>query len=470
MSPAGRGAFDLNIERILEGWDVHHALREVIANALDEQALTNTRDISIAKDASGRWHVRDYGRGLRYDHLTQNENKEKLGRTNKVVGRFGVGLKDALATLHRRSVDVTIKSKHGDITLEVAPKHGFTDVKTLHAVVAQPTDPDFIGTEFSFRNVTDSQIDGAKNFFLKFSDESVLDSTRYGQILRRSPTGRARIYVKGLLVAEEENFAFSYNITSLTAQMNHALNRERTNVGRTAYADRVKTVLLASTSSDVAENLAEDLTLMEQGTSHDEVKSWADVAVHSCQILNASKKVVFVSAQQRTLASDAIDHAIKDGYKVITLPENVRHRLRGISDTCGNPVRDLDQYEREFAASFEFKFVEKGKLSTAERAVFDKRTEIVELVGGLPRQVKEVKISETMRPDFSSKSDAVGLWEPSNCRIIIRRSQLRSLEAFAATLLHEMTHASTGSSDVTREFESGLTVALGKAAARAVTR
>ena len=31
--------FDLNIEKILEGWEVKHAIREVIANALDEAAL-----------------------------------------------------------------------------------------------------------------------------------------------------------------------------------------------------------------------------------------------------------------------------------------------------------------------------------------------------------------------------------------------------------------------------------------------
>jgi hypothetical protein len=29
--------FDLNIERVLENWTVAHALREVIAKALDEQ-------------------------------------------------------------------------------------------------------------------------------------------------------------------------------------------------------------------------------------------------------------------------------------------------------------------------------------------------------------------------------------------------------------------------------------------------
>ena len=34
--------FDLNIEKILEGWDLCHATRELISNALDEQALTST--------------------------------------------------------------------------------------------------------------------------------------------------------------------------------------------------------------------------------------------------------------------------------------------------------------------------------------------------------------------------------------------------------------------------------------------
>jgi hypothetical protein len=459
--------FDLNIEKILEGWEVRHAIREVIANALDEQALTDTPDVRIAKGPKGVWHVRDYGRGLKYEHLTQNENKEKLRNSCKVVGKFGVGLKDALATLSRRGVDVAIESKHGDVTLEVTSKHGFSDVATLHAVISPPTDVDFVGTDFSFQKIADADIAEAKKFFLKFSGETVLDNTRYGQILRRDPKGKARIYVKGLLVAEEVDFAFSYNITSLTAAMNRALNRERTNVGRTAYADRVKGMLLDSDSHDVAHTLAQDLVCMEQGTSRDEVK-WTDVAVHACQILNASEKVVFVTAEQRTLASSAVNHALNDGYKVVTVPESIKERLHGIKDLRGNPVRDLDVYKQEFAESFEFKFVDPKKLSVPERIIFDMREKVAKLVGCLPREVEEILISETMRPDFASACDAAGLWEPGNRRIIIKRSELRSLEAFAGTLLHEITHARTGCDDVTREFENGLTVALGKTSARAI--
>src|SRR5438046_10284752 len=90
----GARLFDLNIERVLEHWTVAHAVREIIANALDEQILSGTEAPSISKDASGDWHVRDHGRGLRYEHLTQNENKEKLSRSAEVIGKFGVELKD----------------------------------------------------------------------------------------------------------------------------------------------------------------------------------------------------------------------------------------------------------------------------------------------------------------------------------------------------------------------------------------
>ena len=41
--------FDLNIEEILEDWEIYHALREIIANALDEQVLTNSKDIKILR-------------------------------------------------------------------------------------------------------------------------------------------------------------------------------------------------------------------------------------------------------------------------------------------------------------------------------------------------------------------------------------------------------------------------------------
>src|SRR6266567_1755489 len=207
--------FDLNIGKILDGWEPRHAIRELIANALDEQVLSGTAEIRISRDAVGNHRIRDFGRGLRYDHLTQNENTEKLANANRVVGKFGVGLKDALATLHRRGIRVNIVSKHGEISLRSSPKHGFSDVITLHATIAPPNDPAFIGTAIALQGVDAVEMEAAKDFFLRFAGESVIDETPYGQILQRLSGRKARIYVTGLLVAEEENFLFSYNVTAL---------------------------------------------------------------------------------------------------------------------------------------------------------------------------------------------------------------------------------------------------------------
>lgn len=455
--------FDLNIEKILEGWETRHAVREIIANALDEQILTNTKDVEISKDRKNIWHIRDFGRGLKYEHLTQNENQEKLKESAKVIGKFGVGLKDALATLNRRGADVLIRSKYGDITLGQTPKHGFPDVVTLHAVVNISSDPAFIGTDVALGGVSNVDMAAAKDFFLKFSNQSVLDETSYGQILETARGRKSRIYVTGMLVAEEENFAFSYNITSLTTAMRRALNRERTNVGRTAYSDRVKQMLLASKDDAVAETLAHDLQRIEEGTNRDEVE-WTDVAVHACQILNAAKKVLFVTANDLVVFRSAIDHAREDGLKVVTVPENIRNSLRGIADIKGNPVRDIGVFQSEWSDSFKFKFVSFDKLTKAEQRVFDMRKKIVALIGGIPKKVQHIKVSETMRPDFLTGSTPQGLWDDTSKSIIILRKQLKSLPDFAGTLLHEITHAKTGYDDVSREFENALTEMLGKVA------
>src|SRR5208283_1206948 len=257
--------------------------------------------------------IRDFGRGIHYENLTQNENPEKLKNAGKVIGKFGVGLKDALATLNRRSILVHIRSAHCDISLVEAAKYGFEDVITLQAAVSPASSPKMDGSDVELQGVSAADIKAAKDFFLRFSGERVLETTPHGQILERTTGRDARVYVTGLLVAEEERFAFSYNITSLTTAMQRALNRERTNVGRTAYVDRVKSMLIAASSPQVATVLTKELAKVPQGTNADEV-DWLDVAVHACKILNAAEKVVFVTAVERTLYREAVDRAESEDY------------------------------------------------------------------------------------------------------------------------------------------------------------
>jgi len=449
--------FDLNIEKVLEDWETYHAVREAIANAMDEQLLTRSKDIEIFQDKQKSWHIRDFGRGLKYEHLTQKENEEKLQHTN-LIGKFGVGLKDALATFNRRGVKVLIKSKYGDITLDKSEKHDFEDIVTLHACISEPSEPNLSGTDFILQGCLPADIAKAKALFLRFSGERVLESTQFGEVLSKDSTA-SRIYINGVRVAEDENFLFSYNITSLTAAIKKALNRERTNVGRTAYSDRVKSILLSCKQEIVARSLADDLRNFETGTLHDELK-WTDVSVHATKILNSVSNVVFMTPSELVQASIYVDEAKKAGYQIVTIPENVRDKISGQIDLSGNPIQDLSQFKQTWNESFEFKFVSPNILTPSERAVYDATPRILALIGGLPGNVKEIKISETMRMQTCSFIEAAGLWDPPS--IIIKRTQLRSLEDYAGTLLHEIGHARSGAPDISNEFEQSLTGLLGK--------
>ena len=345
--------FDLNIEKILENWETYHAIREVIANALDEQLLTNTRDVEITKQGK-QWRIRDFGRGLKYTHLTQNENQEKLSNP-RVIGKFGIGLKDALATFDRKGIKVLIRAKFGDITLSQAAKEGFSDIITLHANISDPTDDTFVGTEFLIDGATDDDIAKAKNLFLKFTGEQILESTKAGDVVGKVGSV-GKIYINGVRVAEEENFLFSYNITQLTAPIKKALNRERSNVGRTAYSDCVKKTLLGCKSTKVATLLAGDLQKIDRGTAHDEL-SWIDVQEHAVKILNRDGKVLFVSATDIIMHPDMIHEAEASGHQIVPIPENLKDKIKGGLDLSGKPIVDISQFVTNYNDSFEFEFV-----------------------------------------------------------------------------------------------------------------
>lgn len=451
--------FDLNIEKILENWEVKHAIREIIANALDEQKLSKTTDIQIFKQ-NNEWIIKDFGRGLKYDNFTQKENDEKLS-ADGIIGKFGIGLKDALATFERKGVSVRIFSKYGNITLGKSQKSGFDDLITLHAYISEPTNPYMSGTEFHLSNITDYDIEEAKKLFLKFNNERVIENTRLGSVLKKSGT-QGKIYINGVLVAIEENFLFSYNITSINTQLRKAINRERTNVGRTAYAGIVRSILLECESEEIGKELSDDLSRFSYGNSSDELK-WIDVQNHAAKILNKYQRVVFVTSDEIQQGADLVDEARQGGANVVVIPTNLRDKIaeENKNEEDDNKVRIFQHFVQERSDNFEFKFVEEYALNSFEREVFRLKDKIFEIIGGKPWQIREIKLSETMQTDNYTFRPAVGLWQQNESRIIILRSQLRDKSAFLGTLLHEIAHATSGASDATRAFESELTRLLG---------
>jgi hypothetical protein len=257
---------------------------------------------------------------------------------------------------------------------------------------------------------------------------------------------------------------FSYNITSLTASMKKQLNRERINVGRTTYAERVKSVLKSAQSPVVQDLLVDQVARRATGEQCDEM-TWIEISHMALNLLHQRRSVAYFTEQQVQERANLVDSARRDGYQVVVITEQQREKLEAQVNTGGAAVRTLENYVREFNASFEYRFIEAAALSADERHVFDTTPAILALVGKTERMVPPIRLSETMR---ITANDTQGVWDPTIGAIVIKRSKLASIEDYAATLLHEVAHATTGASDVTREFENVLTGYLGHTAVAAI--
>jgi len=456
--------FDLNVERVLDHWSVAHGVREILANALDEHLLGYGAPPEVARHPDGSWRIRDFGRGLRSEHFTQNENDEKLG--SPVIGRFGVGLKDALAVLDRNGIPVVIHTPFADISTAKHPKEDFPETITLHAVFCPATKPDLTGTEVVLGGVADEVMAEAQRFFLYWSAEEVLDSCEDGDVLARTDGEPAHIYVRGVRVAEEDEFLFSYNVRRLNTKLANALNRERANVGRQAYTDRVKSILLRSSQRVVMSQLADDLSNYESGAQHTE-STWLDIAVHASRVVNATDNVVFVTPAELSAGGPMFDYARDEGKRLVVVPSKVANKLVGLADLEGNEMQTLDAYTRDRARSFTFTWVEPEDLTAGEREVFG-QLDAVFCLAGLPDSRWPVLITESMRPGVGGGCETVGLWQREKGRIVIKRDQLRSLPIFCGTILHEVVHATSGEGDSSLAFEQALTTTLGTVATAAM--
>jgi hypothetical protein len=160
-----------------------------------------------------------------------------------------------------------------------------------------------------------------------------------------------------------------------------------------------------------------------------------------------------------------IDYARADGLRVIVVPDALQVKLGAQVDLAGNPMRDLGRYAKELDESFEYDFIDPADMSTKERRIFEQTDDILKLarMGSTRRLIREIRISTTMRPD-PRLAQFDGVWESDRGRIVIKRSALRSLAAYAGTLLHEATHVVSGAPDASLAFENALSAVTGKVA------
>ena len=137
----------------------------------------------------------------------------------------------------------------------------------------------------------------AKTLFLKFASEEIYETNTYGQILRRNGA-EAHVYILGVFANEEPNFLFSYNITSLTDSMKKKLNRERLNVGRASYAERIKAILKNANDSAVETLLLEQVEKANQVNSR---TKWRGLRLAKWRSISCTgKRKLFILQKQNS--------------------------------------------------------------------------------------------------------------------------------------------------------------------------
>lgn len=264
---------------------------------------------------------------------------------------------------------------------------------------------------------------------------------------------------------------FSYNITLLNSQIKKALNRERTNVGRSAYTSRIKDILLSCDSEDVIEELVDDLQYFTSGDKHDEL-SWNDVAIYASKKLSEiDSKTTFVTAQEMMEAPSIIDEMQRNGQNPIVVSDSLIIKMNKYNDTAenGNTLTTVRQYIEDEKSNFTPTVVDVSELTVDERNIYNKTSDILNTIGGKPKSVRIIQIVDKIYEN-EFYYETVGLWIQEEEKILIKRNQLSCITDYAGTLLHECAHAISYADDVSRDFENELTKIIGKLASKIISK
>lgn len=319
---------DLNIgENYLDDWDVYCAIREIIANALDEQ---KDGKIEVVKTNEDEYVIRDFGSGLKLENFIMS-GKNKATK-NDAIGKFGVGLKDALGVLKNNNIEVEIRTAKYTFDFHMKEKSVTTKIKTLHAYVYENNEKDFKGTEFTLKKCKREYIEQAENEFLMFKKQKckVLEKTYYGDILEKE-NSKADIYINGMKISEDRNLVFSYNIKNISSRLKKGINRERKYVSRDAYREDIKNIIKESTKSSVLEVFEKELRRTCSDNCYSEIKWNAVLITTSNYIINKykPKNLRFISNEDIIYNKELYDSLSKSkDIEIINISQRIKKRYR----------------------------------------------------------------------------------------------------------------------------------------------
>ena len=222
---------------ILTHMSIESALKEIIANALDEhQSNDIKKDINITQNSKKEWIISDCGSGIKKEHFIFNINPHKK-KDHTLRGMFSFGLKDSIANLFSKGIEVKIYTKKFIYTPVMKVK--YDDIETLHIEQIKNTTYEIdCGSQFVFKKLTKKHIEKAKSKFIEFLKPEIFFSFDGFDIFKLN--SYQSIFINGVEVYNNTGFHFSYNMKS-TKLINKQFNRDRTDINLTFLKNQITT-------------------------------------------------------------------------------------------------------------------------------------------------------------------------------------------------------------------------------------
>lgn len=294
-------SIDLNIgQPYLSDWSEGMAIREFIANALDGASNSDT---SIEKICEGKWTIINKESEIKPENFIIKEG-EKTKNSSK-IGKFGIGLKDAIGVLMSRGISVEIYTSEYRYVAKYKDKSKLINDKCFFMDIYK-NDRDWIGTEIVLNQCKDIFIMNAKSYFLIYRKKpTIVSQTAYGDILSEDNKDNGTIYLNGIKIGHENTFTYSYNIKFQDENLKRGISRERDNLSREVYKESIKKIIEDSKDEEVFVEFYERFIKTNDGSLRGEL--------------------VYIEAQVK-----AIKYAIKRNIKLVIFPTTCRGKLKNL--------------------------------------------------------------------------------------------------------------------------------------------
>lgn len=316
---------DLNIGKAyLSEWNEGMAIRELIANAMDE---TIDGEIEIKEIASGKWSITNRGSEIKPNNFMINEGVKSKEKGK--IGKFGIGLKDAIGVLMIRGIGIQIITSEFVYVAKYKKKNRCISDECLFMCIYNEKRA-WIGTQVVLNNCPGKFIEEAKLNFIVYRDKyKVVDTTEYGDVIFEEQKDKnGTIYLNGIKIAHENTFLYSYNIKIEEDILKKGISRERSNLSREIYKDSLKRIINNIKSEEVLGKYYESLIKTRDGSLKGElVYSYTQFRAMQYIINNKINAIIFPAQRSGKINNLYNKVCLERGIKVIILLNSYYTRL-----------------------------------------------------------------------------------------------------------------------------------------------